>query len=465
MAYAQNSDSPTKQTFCLLVFLFIFSIIILLFSDYLISSYLSLVIFTLFAAIFLNYIKQSNLSVIFMIAFIVRFLFVILVPTVQTSDFQILQQAAISVTKGDFSFLNEQYFLDWAYQIGFVLYQATVIALSGSETLSLQFLNIIATSLSVVAVYYIGMRIFSKQSAIIAAAIYALYLPPIVSSALLTNQHIATLLFLLATLCLLNAARNPIYWVLLSGFIAALGNFIRPEGIVLIAGASLYLMMRGVADKKYLHSAFLTFALILSYNASFEALNSAVNLSGFYDGRLTNNNPKWKFVLGLNVETKGYYSSDLAHRIASAGNNEDRDLIESDIITSHLSNKTDLLSLFVDKFVIMWSGKDEILWWSLRETNLEKASVILSTITDAQFFLIMTVFSVGIVYSYRNINSYILFFILMLNAGVYLLIEIQTRYRYFAMPFIVVYAGYGYTVIENYVTHFKARLRGNPPGN
>ncbi|WPM80663.1 glycosyltransferase family 39 protein [Brucella pseudintermedia] len=421
------------------------------------NSFIFLLTFV-FLIIIIQYLKTIDIIPIFIFSFIIRFLCAILIPTIQTSDFQIMQQAAINVTKGDFSFLNEQYFLDWAYQIGFVAYQAAVIWLTGSETLALQLVNITATSFSVIVVYWIGKRLFSHKAAITAALIYALYLPPIASSGLLTNQHIATFFFLASILSLLYFDKNKFYLIIISGAFAALGNFMRPEGIVLITGASLYLIGKGIINGNYFRPLLLTLVLVVSYNISFETLNYAVNSTGVYEGRLANNNPKWKFVLGLNAETKGYYSTTLAKRVADAHNIDERDLIQNEIITSHLSNKSELIKLMKDKFILMWTESDELLWWSFRETNLDRAFEVFSQIADTQYFLIIALFTVGIVFSYRNTDSYILLFILLINAAAYLLIEIQTRYRYFAIPFIVIYSGYGYASLEMWICRLKRKI-------
>lgn len=401
--------------------------------------------------------QRAEILMIFVLALITRFLCVLLIPTVQTSDFLMMHQAAINASSGDFTFVNDPYFKDWAYQIGFVLYQALIIWFTGSETLALQILNVFATSISVIFVYLIGREIFNARAGIAAAFLYAVYFPTVISSALLTNQHIATFFFIASILAILHIYKSPYIISLLAGLLIALGDFFRPLSIVVLSGVSLFLIFKSwrPASKFELRQFMFIFTILFSYTATIETLTYVINYSGIYEGRLTNNNPKWKFVLGLNKDTTGSYSPQIAERVSAAKTSEERDLIQNQIIKENISNKAELLILFKNKFLSMWGDYDTIMWWSLHDIRLDKSLNQITSITQSQYFMIISLFTIGLIASLRNTNSYVLLMILALYVGAHLLVEIQTRYRYFAMPFIIIYAGYGYTIFERYVWKIK----------
>lgn len=426
------------------------------------ASALSFLSFTVIFLIMLFAVQKTEISIIFLLALILRYLCVVIIPTVQTSDFLIMHQAAINAANGDFAFVNDPYYQDWAYQLGFVFYQALIIWFTGSEKFVLQIINVFFTSASVVIVYLIGRDVFNKRAGIVAAFLYAFYLPVVVSSALLTNQHLATFFFISSVYVVLQIHKSPYFMGILAGLLIAFGDFFRPLGIVVLTGVSLFLLYkswRPIVKFEFKEIVLILFVLF-SYKATTETLTYAINYSGVYEGRLRNNNPKWKFVLGLNQSTTGTYSFELAKIVSAANSKEERDHIQDQIIKEHLSNKMALLTLFKDKFFNMWGSSDALIWWSLRDTGLSNSLSQLTVIEQSQYLLILSLFIFGFLLSIRKFNfkSYLMLAILSLYVGVHLLIEIQTRYRYFAMPFIIIYAGYGYTIFENFVWTVKSKI-------
>ena len=60
-------------------------------------------------------------------SFISRIIIIISINTVPQSDFAVLYDAAQRLVAGDYTFNTESYFQTWAYQTGYVIYEAAVL--------------------------------------------------------------------------------------------------------------------------------------------------------------------------------------------------------------------------------------------------------------------------------------------------------------------------------------------------
>lgn len=187
--------------------------------------------------------------------------------------------------------------------------------------------------------------------------------------------------------------------------------------------------------------------------------------SGITQYPLSNRDPLWKFVVGLNHETKGGYSHEDAGHIMSLEIGEERTLEEKKIIKERLADKDKVISLFEEKFALMWGDTDSSPSWSLYTPNFEildgmqdlKENAILYErymYTAAMFFGIIAILYL-IVTKQDNLH-YTLFLLLIVGyVLIHLLIEYQTRYRYFIIPSFSIIQSYGIYVCFQYVRKFK----------
>ncbi|WP_317411808.1 hypothetical protein [Clostridium baratii] len=103
-----------------------------------------------------------------------------------------------------------------------------------------------------------------------------------------------------------------------------------------------------------------------------------------------------------------------------------------------------MLELFDKKFKYMWSGND---WGSIGfSLNYENVSDgfrnILLRIEKIEFMAIITLMNLSLIFTiFRRVpfNNYYLFMIIFIGyVLVHLIVEVQTRYRYFIIPCMVI---------------------------
>ena len=148
------------------------------------------------------------------LAFSIRFIWVLNIQTPVESDFAMMYNGAVQATKGDFSFAQSTYYTSWVYQLGFTMYQAFIINLFGEGTFLLKFLNVLYCTGTTLIIYKITSHIFNEWSGRVAGLLYAIYIPSIVLSSVLTNQHLATFLFYLGFYLLITKGLSHKYmWI------------------------------------------------------------------------------------------------------------------------------------------------------------------------------------------------------------------------------------------------------------
>ena len=378
------------------------------------------------------------------------------------SDFARLYEAAKQVSAGDFSFQTMPYFQHWSYQTGFVLYEAFVIRLFGTGTTALIVLNGIQMTMTNLLVYgFIRKVSGNKACAMLGGILYLFYPAPYFLGSVLTNQHLATLFLLLGLYCIVMVERNRLLYTLLAGVFIALGNIIHPIGIVPFVAVLLYLLLKffeGIRDgfKKGLvrwGSRAVSFAAV--YVCVGLLLSALVVVSGINVYGIKNDDPLWKFAVGLNPQSGGTYSADIYERVSNASDSEERTKIESVIISENLSAiAKNPLHFIYDKNRRMWASYESTAWSFGADASANRTEgentfwqrvAIPARKLDKCYYLIVLVlllFGLGWAVKKRRVKLSTLLFVLvfLIYFGVHLLVEVQPRYRYFAMPIVFIVA-------------------------
>lgn len=168
-----------------------------------------------------------------------------------------------------------------------------------------------------------------------------------------------------------------------------------------------------------------------------------------------------KFVLGLNHETTGTYSNDDAAYVSQFEIGEERNQVELALMKERISD-SDILNLFVKKFYFMWGSDDDLIMWSTAHfTTLEYSSTL--QFLERVIYILMMFFGAlsggKLIRDYTNnrMNPAVLLFVLLIlgYVAIHLLIEIQTRYRYFIMPSFIILQSYGIYFILDFLFRLK----------
>lgn len=242
-----------------------------------------------------------------------------------------------------------------------------------------------------------------------------------------------------------------------AGVLIALGNVIRPEGIIIICAVALYLIL--MVNKKGWKA---TLNKIIVFMGAYFIMSSAIVsflvITGISPNGLNNNAPYWKFVLGFNHETSGVYNDEDVWVLEEGNEREAWELVKERVLTNPIS----LGKLFLNKIDKFWN--DSSLEWAfghLYEKNIEvgdrsfQAKPIIDWIDEYENYAMMFGYiltAIGIffyVIKRRQYNQKILLLInlIFVTFGVYLLIEVQGRYAYFVQISIWILTGIGLQVL------------------
>ena len=403
-------------------------------------------------------IKHFGL-ILFIVSFVIRLIFIIVANFPQVYDFKTLLEASEMFARGDYSFNTWYHFSTWGYQTAFVIYQGVLLKLFNSVFL-LKLLNVIYSSLIVVIVYKLGLKISkNEKSARIVSMLYMIFPFYLFLNSVLLNSHLATLLSYIGIFFILkNEAKYKDY--LIGSILIALGNLIRPEGIIIILTLIIYklITLKKENIKKIIISLliFLSSYFIICNGASFLVKTSGVNPSG-----LDNKDPLWKFLLGFNYETCGYYTdSDAAFQVDKTTeiNEIKRRALEDPVRTGKL------MVCKVDRFWLSSGLEDEMGSFNDKSFKILGINIKFSMIKGIAIALnnginiiILALMLLGLIVNRKKIKDEVLFMLIMvlITFGVYLFIEIQPRYLYFIHVAIFALA----TLRINYIQELKIKKK------
>ena len=387
--------------------------------------------------------EKMFLIILIAVAFSVRLIWILTVNTVLDSDYVLMYNAALKGANGDFSFSTSSYYSQWAYQMGFTLYQSLIISVFGKDPFILKLINCIISTGTTVLVYKIAGAVFNEKAGRTASILYALYLPTVIVNSVLTNQILAAFLFYLAFYLFLTNRRGKIYIYIIVAALIALGQFIRPLAMFVLPCFVIYELIEFVItkEKKLIIGTCLTLAVYFVLMALAGNIIVSDKISSY---GLENREPYWKFVIGLNTETTGQYSDDDAAYVEKFSLGEERNKAELELIKERTQDKHQLLVLMLNKYSAMWGTRDSTVYWS---ANVDVPNLMKNVGMYEQEMYIIAVLLAFIasfaLFRKRNNKLYFLMILILLYMAAHLFIEIQTRYRDFALPAIFIFTGYG----------------------
>jgi len=453
----------TKEKILNFIGLFLMLFLMLKTFDYLKENY--------FVFIFL-YLAMSFVSVIFLykliniktitskafiillltLSLIIRYYWITTTNTQPVSDFSVFYKTAIDISKGNFNTIyNSTYYYYATYNVSYTLV-LSIIFYFFKSLFALKVFNVII-SLGIVYFFYkTALIISSEKSARIASLLIAIYPPFIIYTSVLTNQTISILFLLIALYKFFNKSS-----LLAVGLFLGLAQLMRPTAIIYLLGLILYIILN-IRIKSNLKTTVFNiikitsvFYFVLFIFSSIYLLVNFSKHSLFY-----NPIPNYKILVGLNHKTTGLYSkTDNSLIIKSTYKEEANTLIKE-----RVKDKSKLFKLIKNKINLFWGREDRSLQWALTKNvkNHERYKFIYKH----ERYFNMTILIFGFLYFLFSVkNTTILeektFFIFPLFGFllIYMIIEIQTRYRYEIYPIFFFIAGSG---IEKTVEILKNKL-------
>ena len=398
-------------------------------------------------------------AALFLVRFALAVFFILWLNSQPVQDFATMHDAALQLAQGDHSYLEDAYFYNWAYQSAFVAYEAAVIRLFGPSLLPLQLLNALFLSGTTVLVYLIACRFLPRRAAMASGVLYALYPAPLFLAGVLTNQHLAAFLLYLAVYVLLSRELTPLRGAA-AGALMALGNAMRPIGIIVLLSGVIWALLRALKRRgsaPLLPSLLPAALTAVSYLLAGALLSGLIVLSGVNPQGLSNNQPLWKFVVGLNQESSGSWNQADYDAYLSLPSGEAEQAMAQAVKERLGAGVPELAGLAWRKSAVMW-GANEDLYWGFGHLDQEEAALtfpvtltwgalerLLIHADKGVYFLIFCLAAAGAALRLRRRETcgpaLLLTLLLCGYYAVHLIVEVQCRYRYFLMPCAAVLAG------------------------
>ncbi len=404
---------------------------------------------------------RATVGILFLLRFVLAMAVILVIGAQPVQDFNTMYTAAQELAQGGRGYLDNIYFFNWAYQTGFVLYESLILRLFGPGQLALQVMNALWLGGIGALVYGIALHLMPRRTAAAISLLYAVYPAPYFLAAVLTNQHIAAFFFYLAIYLLVRREKLTLPMAALVGALIALGNVMRPIGIILVLAILCWRLVRLLmGTEKHRGRALIGLLLVaVSYQAIFSLCSGAVAWSGLNPAGLTNNQPMWKFVLGFNQESNGTWNREDYETYLSLPTQQ-ADQAMQEVVKERLgAGPVALAKLAVRKSAVMW-GEDEYMFWGFGHLDgqrkigpltVDQYTQVLARgdkgVYLASFALALLGAAVLLRRGTKGGPALLLAFLLCGYYAVHLIVEVQSRYRYFLMPAVFLLAGVGLTAV------------------
>lgn len=369
--------------------------------------------------------KHKIIIFLFLFAFVIRIGVILWIDTPVISDFKTMLDASKELVNGTDAYKSMPYFICWGYQMGHVIYQAILLNIINSITF-LKIVNAIVTSSTVIMIYLIGKELSTTKAAIIISIIYSIFLFPLLLNTVLTNQLLPMLLILIAIYLWMKKKKENKLMPVIIGILLGISNMLRSETIVIIIAFVLYtifLMIKKENRKALIINLCL---IIISYFTLTTATSFVLKATDISPSGLENKNSSWKFLEGLNIETRGQYSEDDAVKYSY-----DKKKTTKELKKRIQEEWQQYPLLFAKKTKILWLNSD--LSWPLGHIENQEDLKLYEGINQIfiYFFVIMSLLSAITLFkkTYKK-EQILILLILFVYFGVYLFIEVMPRYAY-----------------------------------
>lgn len=416
----------------------------------------------------LNWLILITMLLVFMITAI---FWISKVPSVQLSDFGNFWDRLLDYKVGDPLYQTDNdYFSKYAYQSGYFVYVLGVSKIFGYHIFAVQFLNVVYQALILLFTYLMVVKIFDNiKMARLSVLILMVDLDWFALNSVASNQYLGSLFYLITLYLLMQ---NKLKYYILAGITLTGGCLIRPIGPVIIAGIVVYAVIYLLMKKHDFHATLKVLLTLVIYFVLFSMASWGIKASNINAYGLTNNDPEWKFVTGLNYQSNGTYSPDMDKLIDPSNTRAQMSKVEKKQLHKeivYLNENHAWLRLFLHKTQVLWSSRTMATDFANIKMMHNDATVARVDFLAYVGSIILIVFSfIGSLQLFRtkfNDNLYLLLLPLMAFAVVQLLIEVQGRYRIEFLPVIAIVGGVGFYQVLHIFSSIRLRQKKGVPLN
>jgi len=349
--------------------------------------------------------KKNLFLIIFFVGLIIRLLWFFNIDSVPISDFGIMYNSGKDFINGSYyMFWGTHYFARFPHMSLTVMFFGLVQQLFSNPLNAIRLLNIVFSMSSMVAIYFIAMRIFQSQNKGIFAMLFAAFYPPmILYNNVFCSENLAMPILLLSILMFLKSLDDGIKWFIVSGLLLGLTHLFRPMGYIMIIGYAMYILIyykQGLKEKMLVLSS-----LVISFITPL-VLTSAVLIDlGIigYPLWYGTEPPSVSILKGTNISSLGRWNTEDAEFFGKFDEDYEKIDVEAKRIIKERLTQTpvkELAIFFVNKYGRQWMTGDfsGASWAEAGLDDLENRHKYLPNLYSNQSGMILRLSEIGFIY-------------------------------------------------------------------
>lgn len=394
--------------------------------------------------------KRCFLTMMVLISFVIYIIWNNYANTSPVSDYKVLLDGANEIVNGTFlqeSSNKSNYFYFYNYQIGYASYLALVIKIFGNNLMIIKAIEYLYMSLTSIVIYKITEKTLTEDIAAVASIFYSTYIPNIMGSSIINNQHISTLLICLSIYFIIKSTRVSLS---IAGTLLGFTQILRPVAIIIIIGVLENYIYEIMKYKNYKQCIQKLVILIISFIVVIKIFDIGLIQLKISPSDISKNNAKYfKFVLGLkgigvyNIPTEDARKTQVYFDLKTLNfdyNKYNNQCLK--VIKESISDYQNTISFVSHKMYHFMGEQDNQYIFALTYDKINDKIRLLLKIGQMQYiFLLMCTVITLMMASRKTIDSINIFCILIIGfVLVHIFIETQSRYRYEIYVFIVILA-------------------------
>ncbi len=407
--------------------------------------------------------RDTFIFIMLVLTMALRLVWVLTVNTDVFSDFYLYHAYALKAAKGVFNNYDPTYSL-FPFKFGYPLVLSLVYRISGGSILAAKLFNVFISMCLMPVVYHLALKAFDGNAARTSVMLYAFWPSQIMYTSVLGSELLFTLLFCISAAffmeSLVHTGMKSYLYFSAFGAAAAFSGFIRPVAVILILAATIYLLFLHTHESFHpsipqrLASKFgMPAAAILGFLVVSILQNQIqYNLTGVSPWRSSSG---FNLMVGTNRESSGKYSTADEQLVEGYKNDFARfHQVSWKIAIERIkSDPLGFVRLIEEKMVVQWTNEDYGYYWStLKLEKVNGASSFLlgnpkkiQYISFLYYVVLVSLALSGCIHIYRNRLLPPAIFLLVLEGFLvaHVFLEVQSRYHYPVMPFIIILAGCG----------------------
>ncbi len=382
---------------------------------------------------------------------LLRFIWILLVPTIPFSDFEVYNNFGISISE---QFPTHILSIDYdgrGFGYSFVL--GIIYKIFGINLFAAKLLNVFLSALTGILLYLIAEYLFDERVARITTILYLIWPAQIMYSSVLASEHLFIFVLFLGVAIYIGAIKvksdDKYLNIFLAGVVFGLAYTVRFLSLIIVAIGimTLLFVQEEPFKKKFKSSLFLISGFVIVWTF-INGLGLLVDIpsdpsTGIQHSLLVGTNPEYKGQWNpVDSQIWNNYRPDEAKKIAFQTG-----------LSRITENPGGFTKLIFEKFNIMWGDESFGTYWSTLSMDTTKSNdfifhnqLLMLAVSQLYYFGILF-FSLLGCHKLKNANLSIgiqfLLIIFLIFVVLHSFLEVQSRYHYPWELIFLILGGYG----------------------